>query len=91
VVSVGLFGVMAIPFLILHADLVLYLWASGAVVFAFLVAATARTFMRILPVESGAGLRTDLAVVTLWLPFAASTATLAAASMAEAPGFYGDM
>jgi hypothetical protein len=37
VLSVSLFGVLAVPALVLHASLGAYLWVSGVIVFAFLV------------------------------------------------------
>ena len=96
VLSVSLFGVLAVPVLILHAGLGAYLWITAMVVFAFLGAATLRTFLERSPEasegkESEHNLLTHLSVGVLWIPFAALSAGLAYASAAGAPRFYADM
>jgi hypothetical protein len=96
VLSVGLLGVVAVPALVLHAGLGAYLWVCGMVVFAFLGAATVRTFLKRAPEasegkESERNLGTYLSVGILWVPFVALSAGLAYASAAGAPGFYADM
>jgi len=96
VLSVGLFGVPAVPALVLHAGLGAYLWVCAMVVFAFLGAATVRTFLKRAPEasegkESERNLGTYLSVGILWVPFVALSASLAYASAAGAPGFYADM
>jgi predicted neutral ceramidase superfamily lipid hydrolase len=45
VLSVSLYGVLAIPMLVLHASLGTYLWIIGMVVFAFLGLAIFRAFL----------------------------------------------
>src|SRR5215212_1700920 len=83
VLSVSLFGVLAVPVLILHAGLGAYLWITAMVVFAFLGAATLRTFLERSPAasegkESEHNLLTHLSVGVLWIPFAALSAGLEA-------------
>jgi hypothetical protein len=96
VLSVSLFGVLAIPALVLHTSLGAYLWVSGVIVFAFLGAAALRTFFERPPEasegkESERNLLTRLSAGLLWVPFAALSALLAYASAAGAPRFYGDL
>ena len=96
VLSVSLFGVLAVPALVLHASLEAYLWVSGVIVFAFLGAAALRALYGRTP-EASEGkerernLLSHLSVGVLWVPFAALSALLAYASAAGAPRFYGDM
>jgi hypothetical protein len=49
VLSVSLFGILAVPAPVLHASLGTYLWISGVIVFAFLGAAALRTFLERAP------------------------------------------
>jgi hypothetical protein len=49
VLSVSLFGVLAVPALVLHASLGAYLWVSGVIVFAFPGAATLRICLKRTP------------------------------------------
>jgi hypothetical protein len=96
VISVSLFGVLAVPVLVLHAGLGAYLWITAVVVFAFLGSATLRTFLERPPEasegkENKCSLLTRLSVGVLWIPFAALSAGLAYASVAGAPRFYDDM
>ena len=96
VLSTSLFGVLAVPALVLHAGLGAYLWVSGMVAVAFLGAAMLRAFLGKVPemseVKTGEGkLLTHLSVNLLWIPFAILSAGLAYASAAGAPRFYGDM
>jgi Family of unknown function (DUF6077) len=96
VLSVSLFGVLAIPVLVLHAGLGAYLWISVGIVFVFLGAAAMKAFLKRAP-ELGEGkksmrnLLAHLSVSVLWVPFAALSSLLAYASAAGAPRFYGDM
>ena len=96
VISVSLFGVLAVPALILHADLGAYLRVSAMIVLAFLGAAMLRAFLG-RPPEASEGkksvrdLLAHLSVSVLWVPFAALSAILAYASSAGAPRFYADM
>jgi hypothetical protein len=96
VFSASLFGVLAVPALVLHASLGACLWVSGVIVFAFLGAAKLRIFLERPPEasegkESERNLLTRLSVGVLWVLFAALSALLAYASAAGAPRFYGDM
>ncbi len=45
VLSVSLFGLMAVPALVLHTSLEAYLWVSGVIVLAFLGAAALRALL----------------------------------------------
>jgi hypothetical protein len=96
VISVSLFGVLAVPALVLHASLGAYLWVTAMIVFSFLGAAMLRAFLG-RPPEVSKGkksvrdLLAHLSVSVLWVPFAALSAILAYSSSAGAPRFYADM
>jgi len=96
VLSTSLFGVLAVPVLVLHAGLGAYLWVTATVVFAFLGAATLKTLPEKPPEaskgkQSEGSLPTRLSVGVLWVAFTALSAGLAYASAAGAPGSYGDL
>jgi hypothetical protein len=96
VLSVGLFGVLAVPALVLHASLGTYVWVTGIILFAFLGVATVRTFLERPPdmsegKDSAESLLTHLSVCALWVPFVALSALLAYTASVGAPRFYADM
>jgi hypothetical protein len=96
VLSVGLFGVLAVPALVLHAGLGTYLWVTGMILFAFLGVATVRTFLERPPdmsegKDSAESQLTHLSVRALWVPFVALSALLAYTAGVRAPRFYADM
>lgn len=87
VLSVSLFGVLAIPALVLHAGLGAYLWVSVVIVLVFLGAAATKASLK-RPSETSEGkkskgsLLAHLSVSVLWVPFAALSSLLAYASAA---------
>lgn len=86
--SAGLFGLLGVPFLILHAGIEAYLWASGAVLSAFLVAAACRLSCKgsptVEPPERTSG-------GWSWAPFGLLAGVLAFVSTRRAPGSYDDV
>jgi Family of unknown function (DUF6077) len=93
VLSAGLFGVLAVPFLLLHAGLGGYLWVTGIAVFGSLVAAASSTFVGVPSkvLRAKDDLSTTASVGALWVPLVALGAALAYASGSGAPRYYGDM
>ena len=86
--SAGLFGLLGVPFLILHLPIRVYLWCSGVVLAAFLAAAAWRTLRGGAP----AGYPPERASAGwLWAPFAVLAAVLAFVSTRRAPGSYDDV
>lgn len=85
--STGLFGLLGIPFLILHSGIRAYLWTSGAVLAAFLGAAAWRTLRGGPPPAIS---RDRPSGGWLWAPFAMLAAALAFVSTRRAPGSYDD-
>jgi hypothetical protein len=84
VISTGLFGLLAVPLLLLEGSLDVYLWMAGAIIAAFLVAAILRTFRQSVPAEDD-GPRGDSSW-WLWVPFLLLGAALAFASRLRVPG-----
>lgn len=95
VISAGAFALLGVPMLILQSSLETYLWASGAVVAASLVAAALVALLaaprREWTTEDG----TDRTVPDhgglMWVPFVALVAALAYVCWLNAPSFYGDI
>jgi hypothetical protein len=94
VISVGAFGVMGVPFLVLQSSLGLYLWISGAAVSIAIVAAALSAALGALrreptasPVPGPVGGEGGGA---LWLPFIALAGALAYFSRISVPSYYGD-
>lgn len=85
--STGLFGLLGVPFLVLHAGIEAYLWTCGAVVAASLAAAGWRTLRGDL---SFAVYREQVPGGWLWAPFALLAAVLAFVSTRRVPGSYDD-
>lgn len=85
--SIGLFGLLGIPFLFAGTSLDAYLWVSGAILAVFVVAAGIGAFRQraVLVVEGGRG------VNVLWVPFVGLGAVLAWLSSLRTPAFYGDL
>ena len=88
-ISVGIFALLGVPFLLLHQSLELYIWIAGAIVAASLVAAVLRMLRRKPTAENGARIRSSL--IWLWIPFLLLSTALASVSMARAQGTLGDM
>jgi hypothetical protein len=89
-ISVGIFGFLGVPLLILHQNLAAYLWIAGAVVAASVTAAVFAMLRRKPLLES----RTQVGFwfSPLWIPFLLLSALLAFVSWARLQGgFYGDI
>lgn len=87
VISTGGFALLGVPVLIVQSSLGAYLWISGAVVAAALLAAALVALLggrsRAWEVSDRGGL--------MWLPFAALAAASAYVAQRNAPSFYGDI
>lgn len=81
--SGGIFALVGVPFLMLHRSLDLYLWVSGAILAASLVAAVLGILRRKPSVENGASMRSYLG--WLWLPFLLLSAVLASTTWQHMP------
>ncbi|MGF1472453.1 MAG: DUF6077 domain-containing protein [Rubrobacteraceae bacterium] len=74
----GIFGVLAIPFFVLHRSFGEYLWASGLVLAAFLIPAALEVWHMEEPESVGrAPDRTSAIANLLWVPFVGLGAVLA--------------
>lgn len=91
VFSTGLFGLLALPFLILHKTLGLYLQAGGAILTIFLLVSIVRV-VRWKPAatEKGAEESGGFGTWLLWAPFLALGGTLTFLSRMKAPIVDGD-
>ncbi len=88
--SIGLFGLMGMPFLFAGTSLDAYLWVSGAVLAVFVIAAGVGVFRsRAVLVEGPAD--GERGVSVLWVPFVGLGAVLAWLSSLRTPAFYGDL
>ena len=88
--STGLFGLLGIPFLVLHAGIGVYLWTCGATLAAFLAAAVLRTLRGERVDSAGDGRPQEAPAGWLWVPFALLAAALTFVSTRRAPGSYDD-
>ena len=88
-ISVGIFALLGVPFLLLHQSLELYIWIAGAIVAASLVAAVLGMLRRKPTAENGARIRSSL--TWLWIPFLLLSTALACVSMARTQGTLGDI
>lgn len=90
VISAGAFALLGVPMLVLQSSLETYLWASGAVVAASLLAATLAALLG----PPGRG-RTDSTVSGsggfMWIPFLVLVGALAYVCKLNAPSSYGDI
>jgi hypothetical protein len=89
-ISTGVFGLLGVPVLIVHASIETYLWAAGAVLAAFLAAAAWRVLRAGVPSEErdtpygpSAG--------WLWAPFALLGGVLAFVATRRVPNNYDDI
>jgi hypothetical protein len=89
-ISTGIFGLLGVPMLILHASLEVYLWVAGAIVAASLAAAV-RMLRRRTPAESKVGAVASSSFRGLWVPFLLLSTALAAVSRSRVPTSYDDM
>ena len=81
--SAGIFALVGVPFLVLHGSLDLYLWVSGAIVAASVVAAVLGILRRKPPAKNRASMRFYLG--WLWLPFSLLSAILASTTWQHMP------
>jgi hypothetical protein len=87
--SAGVFGSLGVPFLILHASLVSYLWIAGAIVAAALTVVVLGMLRRKSP--AGSCLPMVAPFRWLWIPFLLLTAILATMSTARVEAILADM
>jgi hypothetical protein len=88
--SAGIFGLLAVPVLMVHLTLEAYLWVVGAVFAAFLAAAMIRASRRP-PEEPEDAAPGGPYLRWLWAPFLLLSAVLAAVSRVKAPHPYNDL
>ena len=90
VLGVGAFALVAVPLLIFDASLEAYLWATGTLVVASLIAATVLAFA-----GYRAGSETETIVSdrggVMWAPFVLLAGALAYVARITAPSSYGDI
>jgi hypothetical protein len=85
-ISAGIFGLLGVPFLILHGSIEAYMWAAGATLAVFLAAAAWRTLRRKPPAEEGGGGGSfGPSGGWLWAPFALLVGVLAFVPTRRAP------
>jgi hypothetical protein len=93
-ISTGVFGLLGVPFLILHQSIGLYLWVAGAVVVAsFVVAGWKTVHARELAVETATegDSRYGPQAGWLWVPFALLGGGLSLVAVRRVPGNYDDV
>ena len=88
--SAGIFGLLAVPVLMVHLTLEAYLWVVGAVFAAFLAAAMIRASRRP-PEEPEDAAPGGPYLRWLWAPFLLLSAVLAAVSRVKEPHPYNDL
>ncbi len=98
VISMGIFGLLGVPALILHLSIEDYLWAAGAVLAAFLTAAAWRTLrMKTPAIEPSRGENVPCGTPYgppagwLWAPFALLGGVLAFVGIRRVPNNYDDI
>lgn len=88
-ISVGIFALLGVPFLILHGSLEPYLWIAGAIVAAAVVAAVLKIVRRKPSAENGAP--DGFSFSRLWIPFLLLSIPLASMSRLRVRNGLGDM
>lgn len=83
-ISTGIFGLVGVPVLIAHASIDAYLWASGAVLAAFLTVAVWRAFRGGGSATRGR-VKDDSSAGALWAPFALLGGVLAFVATRRVP------
>ncbi len=89
-IGTGLFGLLGVPFLITHQTLNLYVWTSGSMVAAFLIAGAFVALRRERLVDSKHA-PADVLAFSLWVPFLLMSGALALVSRIKVPSIYDDM
>lgn len=88
--STGIFGLLGVPFLFAQTSLDAYIWASGAVLAAFLLGA-AFLVLRRRRVSEDSGNESGRSFSLLWAPFLGFGGMLTYLSSMRTPGFVGDL
>ena len=91
VTSVGLFALSSVPMLVAESTLSAYLWASGSIVAAFLLAAVVVAFRPEREVGEETGFAVSDRGVIMWAPFAGLVAAMAYIARTTAPSVFGDI
>ena len=89
--SVGIFALLGVPFLLLHLSLASYLWAAGGVLAVTWAAVVVKILRRRGYAEGSHDSPADSSFEWLWMPFLFVCAVLAFLSWAKAPSPYQDM
>jgi uncharacterized protein DUF6077 len=91
VISTGIFSLLGVPVLMLEGSLDVYLWMSGVMTAAFLVAAAFRALRRRVPAGDKDGVPTGASSGWIWVPFLLLSVALALVSRLRVPGVYEDI
>ncbi|CAN5594046.1 hypothetical protein BH24ACT22_BH24ACT22_07050 [soil metagenome] len=91
VFSAGVFGILGVPLLLMGLSIEAYLWASGALLLCFLIAALIRAFLRVPPTKQAGSAALGPLEWVLWLLFSGMCAVLAYASRLRMPDIYEDI
>jgi len=91
VISTGAFALLGVPMLVFQTSLEAYLWTSGAVVAASLLAAALAVLLRRQPSGPETGPLVSDRGGLLWAPFLALVGALAYICRVNAPSFFGDI
>jgi hypothetical protein len=95
VISAGTFALVGVPMLVARSSMGAYLWVSGAIVAASLLAAALAALVgasrRERTAEAGTGFVVPDRGGLLWVPFVALVAALTYVGRINAPSFYGDI
>lgn len=91
VISAGVYGILGVPLLLMGSSIETYLWASGALLLCFLVAALIRAFRGVPSTEQAGSAALDPMKWVLWLLFSGMCAVLAYASRLRMPDIYEDI
>ncbi len=90
-ISGGIFGLLAVPMLILHQDIEVYLELAGAVLAALLIAALVKVFLWRPSAEEAEPSNDNSSGWLLWGPFLSLSMALGLVSSVKVPDIYGDI
>ncbi len=90
VISIGLFGLLGVPLLMLHLGLDAYMWVFGVVLSVFLTVAMFRAARGRPPARGEDDAPSGSSSRLLWIPFLLSSAALAFVTRAKVPHPYND-
>ena len=91
VISIGLFGLLGVPLLMLHLGLDAFMWVFGVVLTVFLTAAMFRAARGGPPAQGDGATPAGSSSRLLWIPFLLLSAALAFVSRAKGPRPYNDI